>query len=96
MNLLPLAISALVLLPVFVVGWWLQQRQKNAGWVDVIWAFGVALVAIGYLISGEGDERLRWVTGIIYGVWFGRLGWHLARRIAQSPQEDGRSLTLSS
>lgn len=86
----PLILSVIVLVPTFLLGWWFQQRQQNAGWVDVMWAFGVAIVAILYLVMGEGDVRLRCLTGIIYGLWFGRLGWHLAHRIAQDKEEDGR------
>ncbi|MVF13226.1 DUF1295 domain-containing protein [Ketobacter sp. MCCC 1A13808] len=90
MDMHVLKLTALLLIAVFIVGWWHQEQRKNAAWVDVIWAFGVAAVALIYVIVGNGDEALRWLTGVIYVVWFGRLGWHLARRVAEAPQEDGR------
>lgn len=90
MSIQPLIISAGTLLPVFLAGWWLQQKQKNAGWVDVIWAFSVALVGLAYCVFGHGDEPLRTLTGFLYVLWFGRLGFHLAQRVIQDPQEDGR------
>jgi cyclopropane-fatty-acyl-phospholipid synthase len=80
----------IILILVFIGGWMQQERSKNAGWVDVIWAFGVAGTALIYSIAGSGDERLRWLTGAIYTVWFCRLGWHLARRVSKDSTEDGR------
>ena len=86
----PLLISVYILVPLFLIGWWVQERQKNAGWVDVIWAFGVAAAGLAYCVFGAGNEPLRTLVGFLYVLWFGRLGLHLAIRIAQHAEEDGR------
>ncbi len=85
-----LVTSLYLIVPFFLVGWWAQERQRNAGWVDVIWAFGVAGVAVFYVITGDGDFALRLLTGGLYLFWFGRLGLHLTVRLLGEKEEDGR------
>ncbi|WP_020406045.1 DUF1295 domain-containing protein [Hahella ganghwensis] len=89
-----LMLAALVLIPVFLLGWWIQEKQQNAGWVDVLWAFSVAILAVCYLYAGTGDMALRLLVGVIYLVWFGRLGWHLTVRLLRDAEEDGRYLYM--
>jgi len=90
-----LLIVPLVVVPVFLVAWWRQCRHKNAGWVDVIWAFAVGATGVFYAIAGEGDVLIRAVVGGIYGVWFMRLGWHLCKRVS-TESEDGRYAAMRS
>lgn len=84
-----LLLSAALVFPVFIVAWGRQQYSKNAGWVDVIWAFGVALTGLYYAATGTGEWPLRLTIALIYGCWFTRLGMHLWRRVQGEP-EDGR------
>ncbi len=69
--------------------WEVQRRRKNAGIVDVAWAFGTALVGIAFCVFGTGAVGRRALLGTLIGVWGLRLGTHLWRRVA-SEKEDGR------
>ncbi|GAA3963848.1 DUF1295 domain-containing protein [Allohahella marinimesophila] len=80
----------LLMLPIFLIGWLVQLKKKNASWVDVIWALGVAVCGGLAAVLGGGDPALRMLIGAIYLVWFGRLGWHLLTRVAGDEHEDGR------
>ena len=88
-DLHPLLVTPIILVPVFILGWLVQQHQRNAGWVDVIWALGVALCGGYYSWQGSGSPAFRWLIAAVYLLWFGRLGWHLARRL-QGQREEGR------
>lgn len=70
-------------------GWLYQLKSKNAGIVDAIWAFGVMLACIYYAITGNGANEIRWLLGILSGLWFLRLGTHILLRLLSEP-EDGR------
>lgn len=83
-------ISPIVLALVFVLGWWRQLHTRNAGWVDVIWAICVPLLAVAYCITGQGDDSFRIFIALIYCIWFVRLAWHLVRRVGSDSEEDGR------
>tara|TARA_R100000306_G_scaffold53756_1_gene50670 strand:+ start:19589 stop:20377 length:789 start_codon:yes stop_codon:yes gene_type:complete len=79
-----------IMLPIFLIGWVVQLKTRNASWVDVIWALGVAACGVLAAVLGGGDPALRLLTGAIYLLWFGRLGWHLLTRVVNDEDEDGR------
>ncbi|MBK8971145.1 MAG: DUF1295 domain-containing protein [Hahellaceae bacterium] len=87
MNTMMLWLPLLLLVPVFLLGWWRQQQSRNAGWVDVLWAACTGLTGVAMAATGAGDPWLRVLVAAIYAVWFGRLSWHLWRRIAGHPEE---------
>lgn len=81
---------AVIALPtVFMIAWLVQTQTKNAGWVDVLWAFGVGILGVAYGYAGSGDLDLRVIIMTLYCVWFTRLGLHLFKRVHNAP-EDGR------
>lgn len=75
--------------------WILARWLNNAGVVDVMWAFGFAIIALIFLVIGEGDPLRK---GLIAGMVIGsnlRLGVYLWMRVAKHhPEEDGRYATL--
>ncbi len=85
-----LILLLIVTVPIFIMGWWRQLKTHNAGWVDVLWAFSVAGGGIFYATTGTGELKLRIVVGLMYALWFLRLGVHLFKRIRQDSTEDGR------
>ncbi len=91
MSAVWLPLPGLVVL--FLLGWWRQQRSRNAGWVDVLWAFATGVTGVFVGLSGSGDAALGLLIAGIYALWFGRLGWHLLRRLAGHPEE-GRYLYM--
>lgn len=76
-------------------GWFWQQRQRNAGIVDVIWAAGVGGAAIVLAVLGDGAAWPRITLALLGGVWGLRLAAHLWRRV-RGEDEDGRYAHLRS
>lgn len=73
-----------------MLGVWLYcQAMRNAGYVDVAWAFGIG---VAVLIAGTvlgGDPARRWGVALLAAGWSFRLGMHLFKRI-HGHDEDGR------
>mgnify|MGYP001002070542 FL=1 len=76
-----------------LLGWQWQRRRRNAGIVDVLWAFGLACSALWLALSGSGAWTARALVGTLATAWGLRLAWHLWRRV-RSEAEDGRYLAL--
>ena len=70
--------------------WLWQRRTHNAGWVDVGWALGLALMAILAACLGSAPLERRLLVGLMGGLHGLRLGLHLWHRVATEPHEDGR------
>lgn len=75
------------------LAWACQQRTRNAGLVDVVWAFGVAAAAVFIAASGGGAPLPRVLLAVLGATWGLRLGTHLWQRIRTEP-EDGRYAQL--
>jgi len=73
--------------------WLVQWYRKNAGIVDVAWAFGTGMLAVWFAAAAEGDPARRTLVAAMAGIWGLRLGIHLARRVARET-EDGRYLHM--
>jgi len=72
-------------------GLWLwQQRSRDAGIVDVGWAFGIGAGAIFAAASGAGDALARLAIGAMGALWGWRLAWYLLRDRVIGRPEDGR------
>lgn len=71
------------------VAWRRQLRTRNAGRVDVLWAFAIGALGLGYALLADGWIGRRVLVGGIVTLWSLRLGLHLARRVA-GESEDGR------
>lgn len=73
--------------------WWLQKRQRNAGWVDPVWTFALGAAGVVYAlmqapaIDGSLPRRI-FVAGLA-AIWSCRLGLHLVAR-ARRGAEDSR------
>ena len=75
------------------LAWRWQQRRRNAGLVDVVWACGVAGAAVLLAALGDGAAIPRVLLAILGGLWGLRLAWHLWRRV-RGEHEDGRYAAL--
>lgn len=78
---------------VMLIAWFWQQKHRNAGIVDVVWAFGMMLAGCWYAFNGEAPLTLRLILAILTCTWFFRLGVHLLRRV-KNETEDGRYQTM--
>jgi steroid 5-alpha reductase family enzyme len=74
---------------VMFVAWLRQRRTRNAGIVDVLWAFAIGALGVAYALAADGWIGRRLLVGGIVPVWSLRLGLHLAQRVA-GEAEDGR------
>jgi steroid 5-alpha reductase family enzyme len=87
-------IAACVLLSFIMAGAWaLQRKTGNAGWVDVVWSFGLGLAGLVLaLVPGEPTTR-QIVVAALVAAWSLRLGLHIAQRSIRGP-EDARYAAL--
>lgn len=78
------------LMAVVMLALWHRQRStRNAGVVDVAWAFGTAAMIPWLAYAADGDPARRALIAVLGAVWGIRLGVHLLRRVG-SEAEDGR------
>jgi steroid 5-alpha reductase family enzyme len=77
------------------VTWAIGKRIRNAGVVDVAWAYGFAMLTIFYATVGGGASLRSAVFAGMTLLWSLRLGTHvLLRVIARHPQETPRYAAL--
>jgi Predicted membrane protein len=77
------------------VTWAIGKRFRNAGVVDVAWAWGFTLLAVFYALVGGGDRLRSLVLTLMVVLWSLRLGTHFLRRVmARHPQETPRYAAL--
>ncbi len=70
--------------------WFVQRQTKNAGIVDVAWAFGTGVLGIWVVLgSAQADPQRKILIAAMAAIWSIRLGMHLASRVF-SESEDGR------
>ena len=70
--------------------WLVQYATRNAGIVDVAWAFGTGILGVWFALHGSsGDSARGVIIAFLVGVWSIRLGVHLASRVFRE-SEDGR------
>jgi steroid 5-alpha reductase family enzyme len=78
---------------VMALGWAWQQRRRNAGIVDALWAAGLAGGAVWIAATGAGATWPRVALAACGGTWGLRLARHLWHRV-RGEAEDGRYLAL--
>ncbi|MES2661011.1 MAG: DUF1295 domain-containing protein [Verrucomicrobiota bacterium] len=73
----------------------MARKWDNYSIVDAVWAFGIGLMGIIWLVScGDGSLKI-WIAGGLLAIWSLRLGSHLERRIRKAhPEEDARYAKL--
>lgn len=74
--------------------WVRQQRTRDATAVDVAWAANLALLAVGFALTGAGDPGRRAAVAATAGSAGLRLAWHLWRDRVRGRGEDGRYAEL--
>ncbi len=88
---LAFAIGVGMMALVFFSAWMWARRCDNYSLVDAVWAFGIGLTAVLWLILTCDGTIKHWVAGGLITLWSLRLGWHLQRRIRRAhPHEDAR------
>lgn len=80
------AVAALLM----TLAWAVQWRTRDAGIVDVTWAAGLGLLALGYALLADGDAWRRLLLALMAGGWAFRLAAHLLSDRLLGKPEDGR------
>lgn len=74
--------------------WIVERASGDAGVVDVGWAAGLGILAVGYAALGAGAPAHRVLIAVLAGVWSARLAIYLLfNRVLRGP-EDGRYQAL--
>lgn len=74
--------------------WVWHLRLRNAGVVDVGWAFSLPAIAVLYAAAGPGYAPRRWLMAALVVVWGVRLGTYLLRDRVLGRAEDSRYADL--
>lgn len=86
-----LFIGLLVMLAAFAVVWAIGVRIRNYSFLDVIWSYGVAILAPIYALAGPGHAERKIAFTLLGVAWSVRLGTHIFIRVLKHhPQEDVR------
>lgn len=70
-----------------LLAWVVQRASGNAGWIDVFWTFSSGLALAGVALAAPGPEWRHVVLAALVLVWAGRLGGHIAVRVATEPED---------
>lgn len=85
-----LILGVLVLMSaVMAVGWIVQRRAGDSGWVDVFWTFGTGAVGVGCAVwTGPDMASFRqWLVAALVAIWSVRLGTFIALRVLKGPED---------
>ncbi|MFZ5785249.1 MAG: DUF1295 domain-containing protein [Acidobacteriota bacterium] len=74
--------------------WLVQRARRDAGWVDVGWAYGIGVLAVLFAALLEGDPARRWLVAALGATWSVRLGSYLLVNRVLGKPEDGRYQAL--
>jgi steroid 5-alpha reductase family enzyme len=74
--------------------WIVQVRTRDASFVDVAWAMGIACLAVVYALLADGDPAHRALAAALALVWGLRLGLYLLFDRVLGKPEDGRYQAL--
>ncbi|MBL9199260.1 MAG: DUF1295 domain-containing protein [Opitutaceae bacterium] len=79
----------------FAAAYAVSRRVDNYGFVDVVWSYAFAALAVFYALAGQGWPVRRALMAAMVAIWSLRLGTHLAVRVAaHHPVEDSRYVQL--
>jgi steroid 5-alpha reductase family enzyme len=59
------------------LAWALSRRLKNAGYLDVAWAYGFSILVCLYALIGAGDYSRRWLIASVMTIWSLQVGTSL-------------------
>jgi steroid 5-alpha reductase family enzyme len=84
-----------VAMVMMAIVWAICKKLNNAGFVDVAWSYGFAVVVLIYAAIGKGDPVRTGVITVMAVLWSLRLGTYLLIRVARHhPHEDPRYAAL--
>jgi steroid 5-alpha reductase family enzyme len=90
-----LGLAFVLTLGVFAWTWRITEKIRNAGFVDVVWSYSFAGLALLYAALGTGEGVRRGLVVLMAGLWSLRLGTYLWKRVrGHHPEEDGRYAEL--
>lgn len=82
--LIVFAAQTAALSAIMSVGWFIERRTGNSGYIDAVWTFGVALCGAAsawWPLGGEpGTPARQFLIAVMILIWGARLGLHLIKR----------------
>lgn len=88
--LIPLVSFAACSLVMLLVWVW-AYKIRNAGVVDIFWAFNFTIIAAVIYFMADGYEPRKWMVCVLAGLWSLRLGIYLLIRVGSHLEtEEGR------
>ncbi|MDE2238906.1 MAG: DUF1295 domain-containing protein [Rhodospirillales bacterium] len=81
------AYAGLAVTLAMALAWVVQRQAGNAGWVDVIWTGSSGIALAGVALAAPGAPWRHVMLAALLVAWAGRLGGHVAWRVATSPED---------
>lgn len=86
-----LLIGLVIAVVLFGLSWAVCVKVKNYSFLDVVWSYGVAVLAPLYAAVGPGDQTRKVAFTVIGVAWSLRLGTYILLRVLKHhPEEDVR------
>ena len=86
-----LLIGLALMVCLFAIVWVIGLKIRNYSFLDVIWSYGVAILAPLYAMVGPGDATRKLAFAVCGVAWSLRLGTYIFLRVVKHhPQEDAR------
>jgi len=86
-----LLIGLVIMLVLFAVVWAIGVKIRNYSFLDVMWSYGVAILAPLYAVAGPGDVGRKVAFTVLGTAWSLRLGTYIFFRVLKHhPKEDVR------
>lgn len=83
-------VGAIAVGTLFLVMWVIHLVLKNAAVVDVGWGLGFILLALIYIIMGQGFNLRNTIYFVMIFLWGTRIVLYLLKRISAEKDEDKR------
>ncbi len=91
-SFIQLLLVSIFCVSVLMIGIWIwATRIKNAGIVDIFWAFDFAIIAVIIWLLADGSATRKTIVCVLTMLWSLRLGGYLSKRVGSHlEEEEGR------
>ena len=95
MTLTTAAATALALSAIMAGAWFVYDKTRRSGWIDVFWSYAMGLSGVFLALSSplghaHAPSARQLLVAILVAIWSIRLGTHVLRRTLETGVEDPR------
>lgn len=72
----------------FAASWWLSERTKNTGLVEVVWSGSFFPLTLLYVVALDGSPPRRVLLLVLVGLWSMRLAFSRYRALQRRPHTE--------